>query len=98
MTIVAKAGLGDWEGASLPWAEGARAIVEANGGRTNTNTRATLRRNPGSIACAMRARYTHLLVDEFQDSNAVQIDLVDALQREVRHVTVVGDDAQSIYG
>lgn len=34
---------------------------------------------------------------EYQDCNEVQVDLVNLLQGERRCVTVVGDDAQSIY-
>jgi superfamily I DNA/RNA helicase len=40
----------------------------------------------------------HLLVDEFQDTNAVQFDLVRALGGDEGRVTAVGDDDQSIYG
>ncbi|KAK9823365.1 hypothetical protein WJX72_002229 [[Myrmecia] bisecta] len=42
-------------------------------------------------------RYQYMLVDEFQDCNVLQAELVNLLQREARRVTVVGDDAQSIY-
>jgi DNA helicase-2/ATP-dependent DNA helicase PcrA len=41
----------------------------------------------------------HLLVDEYQDVNGLQVDLVRALRRdESPEVTVVGDDLQAIYG
>ncbi len=41
----------------------------------------------------------HLLVDEYQDVNGLQVDLVRALRRgELPEVTVVGDDLQAIYG
>ena len=43
-------------------------------------------------------RFEHLLVDEFQDTNAVQLDLVKLLTNEACNVCVVGDDDQSIYG
>lgn len=50
---------------------------------------------------AVRARWAgsigHLLVDEFQDTNAVQIKLVELLASDGAHVFAVGDDAQSIY-
>ena len=43
------------------------------------------------------ARYTHVLVDEYQDTNRVQGEIVAALCPGGRGLTVVGDDAQSIY-
>ena len=47
---------------------------------------------------ACRARYRHVLVDEYQDTNAAQFELVHSLTREHRNLCVVGDDDQSIYG
>lgn len=41
-------------------------------------------------------RYSHVLVDEFQDNNYSQLELVKLLRPE-GHVTAVGDDDQSIY-
>jgi DNA helicase-2/ATP-dependent DNA helicase PcrA len=49
------------------------------------------------IAAALRARFDHVLVDEWQDVNRLQADLVHALAPGGRGVTAVGDDAQSIY-
>jgi superfamily I DNA/RNA helicase len=47
----------------------------------------------------LRQRYRHLLVDEFQDTNRLQLDLVSLLAGEGRpDICVVGDDDQSIYG
>ncbi len=43
------------------------------------------------------ARFDHVLVDEYQDTNALQSDIVHALRPSGHGVTVVGDDAQSIY-
>jgi len=40
----------------------------------------------------------HLLVDEYQDVNGLQVDLVRALRAQRPDVTVVGDDLQAIYG
>jgi DNA helicase II / ATP-dependent DNA helicase PcrA len=40
----------------------------------------------------------HLLIDEYQDVNGLQVDIVRSLRRERREVTVVGDDLQAIYG
>jgi ATP-dependent DNA helicase Rep len=43
-------------------------------------------------------RFAHLLVDEYQDTNAVQYELLKALVGERGRFTAVGDDDQSIYG
>ena len=43
-------------------------------------------------------RYEHVLVDEYQDTNPLQVDVLRALRRRRPDVTVVGDDAQAIYG
>jgi DNA helicase-2/ATP-dependent DNA helicase PcrA len=45
-----------------------------------------------------RERCRHVLVDEFQDTNAVQYQLVSLLAGPGGNLTVVGDDDQSIYG
>ena len=42
-------------------------------------------------------RFQYLLVDEYQDTNAVQSELIHLLARPQNSVMVVGDDAQSIY-
>jgi ATP-dependent helicase/nuclease subunit A len=56
-----------------------------------------LLRVPGPVAEAWRERFTHLMVDEFQDTNRVQLDLIDALQGPETRLFVVGDEFQSIY-
>jgi DNA helicase-2/ATP-dependent DNA helicase PcrA len=49
------------------------------------------------VGPALAGAYDHVLVDEYQDTNVLQADIVAALRRGGRPVTVVGDDAQSIY-
>ena len=46
----------------------------------------------------VRERFDHVLVDEFQDTNALQADIVSLLRPDGSGVTCVGDDAQAIYG
>ncbi|MFC4339207.1 ATP-dependent helicase [Cupriavidus numazuensis] len=50
-----------------------------------------------AIAQDMGARFDHILVDEYQDTNALQASILLALRPDGRGLTVVGDDAQSIY-
>jgi DNA helicase-2/ATP-dependent DNA helicase PcrA len=42
-------------------------------------------------------RFQFLLVDEYQDTNSLQGELIDILAARHKNITVVGDDAQSIY-
>ncbi len=50
-----------------------------------------------TIAQDMGARFDHVLVDEYQDTNALQASILLAMRPDGRGLTVVGDDAQSIY-
>src|SRR6516162_10097395 len=50
-----------------------------------------------AIAAEVAGRFDHLLVDEYQDTNALQGEIVLALRPGGRGLTVVGDDAQAIY-
>src|SRR5687768_9046715 len=43
-------------------------------------------------------RYRYILVDEYQDTNALQFALIKYLTEKQENICVVGDDAQSIYG
>ena len=49
------------------------------------------------IGQAYRGRFSHLLVDEFQDTNRLQLRLIEALQGPKSQLVVVGDELQSIY-
>jgi ATP-dependent DNA helicase UvrD/PcrA len=51
----------------------------------------------GAIAEDVAARFDHVLVDEYQDTNKLQASVLLALCPNGRGLTVVGDDAQSIY-
>jgi ATP-dependent helicase/nuclease subunit A len=50
------------------------------------------------IGGAYRSRFSHLLVDEFQDTNRLQLRLIEALRGPRSEMVVVGDEFQSIYG
>jgi ATP-dependent exoDNAse (exonuclease V) beta subunit len=50
------------------------------------------------IGNTYRARFSHLLVDEFQDTNRLQLRLIEALHGPRAELMVVGDELQSIYG
>ena len=45
-----------------------------------------------------RERFRHLLVDEFQDTNALQLKLIEAIRGPETRLFFVGDEFQSIYG
>ncbi len=56
-----------------------------------------LLRERRSIAEAQRERFDHMLVDEFQDTSPIQVELVRALAGPATRVFAVGDEFQSIY-
>lgn len=49
------------------------------------------------LALEIGDRFSHILIDEYQDTNRLQSALVLAMKPDGRGLTVVGDDAQSIY-
>jgi DNA helicase-2/ATP-dependent DNA helicase PcrA len=57
---------------------------------------AAMMRDEG-IAASLGARFDHVLVDEYQDTNRLQASVLLRLKPTGAGVTVVGDDAQSIY-
>jgi DNA helicase-2/ATP-dependent DNA helicase PcrA len=50
-----------------------------------------------ALAAEVRKRFDAVLVDEYQDTNALQAAILKGLSPDGRGLTVVGDDAQSIY-
>jgi ATP-dependent helicase/nuclease subunit A len=56
-----------------------------------------LLRRDGAVRDAWRTRFDHVMVDEFQDTNRVQLALVDALRGPQTRLFCVGDEFQSIY-
>lgn len=54
--------------------------------------------NQPQILAHYQQRFTHLLVDEFQDINTIQYAWLRVLAGERLSLTIVGDDDQSIYG
>lgn len=49
------------------------------------------------LAAEIGARFSHVLVDEYQDTNRLQATLLLSMKPTGQGLTVVGDDAQSIY-
>ncbi len=59
-----------------------------------------LQANPDEVLDKYRKKFRYVLVDEFQDTNYLQYAIIKKLvhyPESPRHITVVGDDAQSIY-
>ena len=50
-----------------------------------------------ALADRIAGLYDHILVDEYQDTNLLQARMLRGMCRAHRNITVVGDDAQSIY-
>lgn len=58
----------------------------------------SLFRDHPDILLKYAQKFRYVLVDEYQDTNSTQQQIVFQLTKEHRHVCVVGDDYQSIYG
>ena len=56
-----------------------------------------LLRTSEAVAAAWRDRFRHLMVDEFQDTNRVQLELIERLRGPETRLFTVGDEHQSIY-
>ena len=56
-----------------------------------------LRKNSG-ILKEVRERFKYILVDEFQDINALQFEAIKLIAEPLNNIFIVGDDDQSIYG
>ncbi len=50
------------------------------------------------VGAGLAGAFDHVLVDEYQDVNGLQVDIVRALRSGRRGLTAVGDDLQAIYG
>ena len=50
-----------------------------------------------AIAQTLSSNFDHVLVDEYQDTNALQSEIIQALKPDGQGVTVIGDDTQAIY-
>ena len=59
-----------------------------------------LYKNPDQVLEKYQAKFSHILVDEFQDTNHLQYEILKKLvdyPQSPRNICAVGDDAQSIY-
>ncbi len=56
-----------------------------------------LMESQSAIANQISSRFRYILVDEYQDTNALQASIIGELGKEHKNIFVVGDDAQSIY-
>jgi DNA helicase II / ATP-dependent DNA helicase PcrA len=56
-----------------------------------------LLRESGEVRQKWQSRFRHILIDEYQDTNAAQYAIVKLLVNDQRNICVVGDDWQSIY-
>lgn len=93
-----------------PWCAEERAEIKATFGAYMARKReqsvldyddlllcwAALLRIP-DVAQILQSQFDHILVDEYQDTNPLQADLLEAMAAGGAKLTAVGDDAQAIY-
>ncbi|TIO91554.1 MAG: ATP-dependent helicase, partial [Mesorhizobium sp.] len=108
--VNAQAPLGEVLGSAFPWCSGwaeqlkelFAAYVEAKQAQNVLDYDdlllywAQMATEP-EIAAHLGSRFDHVLVDEYQDTNRLQASILLALKPDGAGLTVVGDDAQSIY-
>ncbi|TJV10555.1 MAG: ATP-dependent helicase, partial [Mesorhizobium sp.] len=108
--VNAQAPLGEVLGSAFPWCSGwaeqlkelFAAYVEAKQAQNVLDYDdlllywAQMAAEP-EIAAHLGSRFDHVLVDEYQDTNRLQASILLALKPDGAGLTVVGDDAQSIY-
>ncbi|MFI5243788.1 MAG: ATP-dependent helicase [Gemmatimonadales bacterium] len=97
-TRKAERNLVDYDDLLLFWA----LLVDGDEeGRTRTaeggRQKAEGARRGGGLGERIAALYDHILVDEYQDTNLLQARILRGMCRTHANITVVGDDAQSIY-
>jgi DNA helicase-2/ATP-dependent DNA helicase PcrA len=109
-TVNARTRLADVLSREYPWcaeqAEGIRSIFELYTERKRAQNALdyddlllfweALCRHPAA-GPAIAEAFDHVLVDEYQDTNAVQADILASLRAKGDGLMVVGDDAQAIY-
>ena len=75
-------------------------LVRRNAMTFNDLLRVTLKllQDNEGVCTRYQSWFSHVLVDEYQDTNPVQYGFVQILSKRHRNIFVVGDDSQSIYG
>jgi superfamily I DNA/RNA helicase len=87
--------------------DGAQALMESGKGGSGALDESSQKQQqqqqqgrryaPSPVCAALRAEYTHFVVDEFQDFNEIQVELLALLAGDECRVTCVGDPNQCIY-
>ncbi|MGZ9586648.1 UvrD-helicase domain-containing protein [Paenibacillus marinisediminis] len=57
-----------------------------------------LLKNHSFILSVLRAKFPYLYIDEFQDTNPIQVEILKLIGAKETIVGIIGDEAQSIYG